>query len=142
MKKFLFTALLAVTTLVSFPRSAHAYLIVCSQDMECNPGYNTTGEAMLQVVGCVLLLPICLLDADSAAGINKQDLLDNGYSEAQVAHLMKEQSTLTTLLKGQNKSIIFEGGRQENNVEEVLRSVNPRVSTEYIQFFTEAQGLN
>jgi hypothetical protein len=119
------------------PRDAKAVLLV-----ELAAG-NHPVLNLPEVVLCIIALPICLLDEKSAppTAYSAQDLIDNGYQPAQVNTIEADQSTIMSNLQSRNLSMEIEPTDTYNTVATTLRSIDPTVSNDYIDFVADINHI-
>lgn len=140
MKKFAL-ALALCTSMTIAPSKAHAFGIVNllstgSLDYVGTP--QTFGDIMLTTL-CIVFLPVCLLDETapaSAQGFTAQDLMDNGYSQAEIAKIQKGQAAFGAWLKAENKALVREGNMDKGELVSLMSSIKG-VTPEYISFVLE-----
>jgi hypothetical protein len=119
------------------PRDAKAVLLV-----ELAVG-NRPVLNLPEVVLCVVALPICLLDEKSTppTAFSAQDLIDNGYAPSQVSAIMNDQNTIMSNLQSRNLTMEIEKTDNYNTVATTLRTIDPTVSTDYIDFVADTNHI-
>jgi hypothetical protein len=130
-------AALAVGTQAIQPREAHAVLLV--ELAAGGPAYINLPEIVL----CVFLLPICLLDqkATPATAYSQQDLIDNGYSPSQIKVIEQDQVRIMTALQARGQRMVVEKTDNRASLAQGLRRIDPTVSDEYVGFVADMNHI-
>lgn len=152
--KFLTSVATALTLAIGVsaltPQKANAYILI---DQTIGVGMTTDllylgllegdTESVLVAVGCVLLLPLCLLDqkSTSSAAVTTADLAANGYSADEIKQIQKDQSILLQNLKLDHAKLIIRDTDTKASIEQDIRSMNPTVSQTYLDFATASMNL-
>jgi hypothetical protein len=119
-------------------REANALLLV-----EANSG-GFVDISVTELVLCVIALPICLLDqkATPSTAYTSQDLRDNGYSNDQIARIEHDQTVVMTTLQARHRQMVIEPSDTRESLARGLRALDPRVSSDYIDFVADLNHLN
>jgi hypothetical protein len=96
-----------------------------------------------EVVLCVIALPICLLDEKSTppTAYSSQDLLDNGYTPAQVTAIETDQTEVMSELQARDLSMEIEKSDDYSSIATTLRGIDPKVSKDYIDFVADTNHI-
>jgi hypothetical protein len=119
------------------PRNANAVLLI---ELAAD---NHPVLDLPEVVLCIVTLPICLLGEKSAppTAYTQQDLIDNGYAPAQVSAIEADQTSIMSNLQTRNLSMVIEKTDTYNTVATTLRSIDPTVSNDYINFVADINHI-
>jgi len=140
MKK-LAIALALVATVSAAPKKAQAFGLVnilATGSLDYVGAPQTFGDLALTTL-CLVFLPVCLLDETAPAnvsGFSQQDLLDNGYSLAEIASLQQGQVAFTGWLKAENKALVRDGNMPKEELVSLMSSIEG-MTPEYIGFVLE-----
>lgn len=136
MKKLILTAACVATmfSAVSTP-NAHAFGIVnlVSTGSLDYVGTPQTHEDMMLTVACIALLPLCILDEESADGVDASALIDSGYEVEEVEAIVVGQEALSAFLVENDKKMDMSIESTDAEKAETL-SVVPGMTTEFINF--------
>lgn len=132
MKKVILSLALAASLVAP---QAHAFGILTGFRYVGTP---RTSEDVAATFLCLALLPLCLLDekTDETYSWSKQDLIDNGYSEARVEAIVNGQDALAAYLAANNSAITTEGSMSKAEIVNFISTVKG-VTSEYVQFVNE-----
>jgi len=131
MKKFVLSFALAASLVAP---QAHAFGILTGFRYVGTPSSDADWAATFL---CVALLPLCVLDEKTEAySWSKQDLIDNGYSEARVEAIVSGQNALAAHMAANNSAITKEGSMSKAEVVNFISTVKG-VTPEYVQFVNE-----
>lgn len=116
--------------------SSDAFILVYSASWHRRPLFFTPGGA----VACLIFLPFCLFDQKSGPNsTSAQDLLDNGYTQAQVDNIVSDQNAVMTKLNDVGASVNLSKSDTVESIKRGLASVNLSVSDDYAQFLLDSQ---
>jgi hypothetical protein len=138
-------SILLGSSMVTAPK-AHAYLIVegaSGQTPDNGPWHDGFWFAAANVAGCILILPLCILDeeTDGKVSTTAAHLTANGYSKVEIAKIMADQQKTMKALTAQKAMIkVLPQDTRESIAHDIL-TVNPKASQTYLDFVSESAGL-
>ncbi|MFZ4403489.1 MAG: hypothetical protein ACOYOK_05245 [Pseudobdellovibrionaceae bacterium] len=94
-------------------------------------------ETTVSILGCVLILPLCILDksTDNFLGIDKQIIIDNGYSESEASQIIAEFKKLVEHLAASKQKISVAATDTQESLTAQIKSVYPEASDLFIDFY-------
>lgn len=139
MKFFSLFLAFSISCAVTAPK-ANAYMLV-------NSAYGGYAEGVMSEIGssplttilCVLLLPVCLLDEVAPEGMpsfTEEDLLNNGYTLAEIGALKQGQAKLSQWLRDNDLKLVREGSMDPRELAQTLGRIEG-MTPEYVQFVLE-----
>ncbi len=94
-----------------------------------------------QMILCFTFFPFCLLEEKNEQGsVSRQDLLNNGYPEEEIAVIFHDQNQLIQNLKAKNLKIEITEKDTAATLQSDLREIHPAVSDTYVRFFLDYNG--
>ena len=145
MKKMLSGVVLSLAVLsgVIIPKDANAYLVLGGSE-QWRRNWHRNGPAInsIYVIGCLYLLPFCLLDEkNSSTTTTVENLMAQGFTAEEVDSIQRDQKLLTQRLLENNMVLEVRGSDSRETIRKEVLSIAPEVSDLYLNFLLEMKGL-
>lgn len=125
---------ICVLTFLFSSQTSHAFLLTLAGS------HNRHSITPIGVLGCLALLPLCLLDAEGDAQpgeVGREFLSENGYSDSDIAVLLEDQRKLEEALTRLNAKIEIQATDSLEEIRVGLQQIVPEISELYVQFLQE-----
>lgn len=110
--------------LTAMPQRANALLIL-EAPLIGQPGYYYDPAAVLL---CLFILPFCILnDSADIAHVSAQDLLDNGYNQAQINNIEAGQNDVANYMKANNMN-------SASQMPQAVEAIKGMLNDDYLSF--------
>ena len=120
--------------LLLFSVNSHALLIIDS--------FTSSNKLALSNVGCLLLLPICILDEGYSDGvIDREFLIENSYSASEADIIISNQTKLMEKMTISGFRLIVGNGETSENIRNDILKALPTVDDIYLDFVIDSLGL-
>lgn len=157
--KFLATVTLALTLAIGAsavaPKNADAAIILSSivfgpemgvpmVEYTIDDAVHGDPGSILITAGCVILLPLCLLDEKTNAkstAISSADLLANGYSAEDIQQIQSDQAVLLENMKTAHVKLVIKKTDTRESIQSDIHTLYPGASAVYMDFFTNSLNL-
>lgn len=132
MKKLLFLLTLG------FAIQSNAMILVHS----FSASQGQSSKLSLSTIGCIFLLPLCILDEEGAQGsLSSEFLLENGYDQQTIDKILVDQKETMIEAHQKDMKLVITNSDTKDSIASDIYTINPNVSTDYLNFVIDESGL-